>query len=156
MGLAAYGLRFGDPGWGSGLDLAEPGCLRIFFMTCWSSMKEMTRICPWHLGQMKGFASYIFWMSPAQVFLYSLNDPPVRGWRVSFRPSHFFPVHLGNWGFLLFAWAFLDVKLMGFQLPIAGETGRQWVVPVSRYMAFTVVRKAARKMYLQSLLRPVG
>jgi len=42
----------------------------------------------------EGSTSNIFWMSLAQVYLHSLNDLPVRGWRVSYRPSHSFSVRL--------------------------------------------------------------
>ena len=52
-----YSGAFDGPvalGSGRGFTSRSPRCLRIFFMTSWSSMKEMTRIRPWHLGQVRG------------------------------------------------------------------------------------------------------
>jgi hypothetical protein len=54
------------PGGGLGFTSQRPKCLRIFCVTYGSSMKEMARVGPWHLGQVRGSISYIFWISLAQ------------------------------------------------------------------------------------------
>ena len=49
--------------------------IESFSMTSLSSIRLMIFIFLWHLGQVKGTTSQIFWISRAQFFRYSLDDP---------------------------------------------------------------------------------
>ena len=74
---AAYSRTGGSCIFGGGLDRTcqSPRCSSIARITWRSSIALMTRIFPWHFGQIRGSTSYIFWISRAQLFLYAFSFP---------------------------------------------------------------------------------